>query len=135
MNLLVVGNEARTAEFQEKFGASHDLHTLSDSHDPAEIVENAAKADVVFDLNFDDHPAIIQSYSQLKQKLIFACAVKWSLNDAIGLAENKIECILVGMNTLPTFINRSEMELSLFNEKDLDAVNTLTEQPPHSKGP
>ena len=74
--------------------------------------------DVIFDLDFDDTPEQIQHYMDLKGKVVIVGAVKIQLEELLAEAGELPNCPIIGMNTLPTFINRSLLEVCALNEND-----------------
>ena len=85
--------------------------------------------DVIFDLDFDDTPEQIQHYIDLQGKLIIVGAVKVQLEEILAEVGSFPKCTLIGMNALPTFINRSLVECCALNEMDVaiakDKLNEL----------
>lgn len=79
--------------------------------------KNLVMCDVIFDLDFDDNPVFFDDYLSLSNKLIVLGAVKKSLLDVLAHTSPKLESYWVGMNTLPTFIHRSLVEFSAFNDE------------------
>jgi 3-hydroxybutyryl-CoA dehydrogenase len=73
--------------------------------------------DIIFDLDFDDTPEQIQYYMDLPGKLIIVGAVKIQLEEILAEAGQMPSSPIIGMNTLPTFINRSLLEVCALNEE------------------
>ena len=84
--------------------------------------------DLLFDLNLDDDPSRIEAYASLKQKLVIGCAVKKSLRQLVQASDKRINCHLIGMNALPTFINRSKVEISFLNSADAITFDEMAKQ-------
>jgi 3-hydroxybutyryl-CoA dehydrogenase len=74
--------------------------------------------DMIFDLDFDDTPEQIQHYMDLKGKVIVVGAVKVQLEEILAEIGSAPKSTIIGMNTLPTFINRSLLECCARNEMD-----------------
>tara|TARA_B100001059_G_scaffold51366_2_gene44910 strand:- start:2787 stop:3443 length:657 start_codon:yes stop_codon:yes gene_type:complete len=74
--------------------------------------------DVIFDLDFDDTPEQIQIYHPLRNKLIIVGSVKLQLEELYAEFGSNPKCTIIGMNTLPTFINRNVVECCVTNPKD-----------------
>ena len=72
--------------------------------------------DVIFDLDFDDSPEQIQAYHQIKDKLIIVGSVKIQLEELYAELGSNPSCTIIGMNTLPTFINRDVLECCAINQ-------------------
>ena len=85
--------------------------------------------DVIFDLDFDDTPESIQNYMDLTNKLVILGTVKVQLEELYAEMGALPTCTIIGMNALPTFINRSLMECCAVNELDVaiaqDQLKTL----------
>jgi 3-hydroxybutyryl-CoA dehydrogenase len=74
--------------------------------------------DVIFDLDFDDTPEQIQIYHQLRNKLVIVGSVKIQLEELYAEVGSNPTCTIVGMNSLPTFINRNIVECCATNPQD-----------------
>ena len=74
--------------------------------------------DVIFDLDFDDSPEQIQVYHQANEKLIIVGSVKIQLEELYAEIGSHPSCTIIGMNTLPTFINRKVIECCAINDQD-----------------
>lgn len=78
--------------------------------------------DLIFDLNFDDHPEDIQHYSALAPKPILVVgAVKIQLHQAIPANLHKQ---VIGINSLTTFLNRKILEACSLN-KEIDTASLI----------
>src|ERR1043165_113402 len=74
--------------------------------------------DVIFDLNADDTIASLKKYVSLENKLIIVCAVKKSLSTMFHESSKPMKSLVAGMNLLPTFINRSKLEVCFHDKQD-----------------
>jgi 3-hydroxybutyryl-CoA dehydrogenase len=74
--------------------------------------------DVIFDLDFDDSPEQIQHYAELKRKLVIVGSVKVQLEELYAELGARPTCTIIGMNALPTFIDRPLLECCATNEID-----------------
>lgn len=81
--------------------------------------------DVIFDLDFDDSPEQIQAYHQMKDKLIIVGSVKIQLEELYAELGSNPLCTIIGMNTLPTFINRDVVECCAINQQDEKIATTF----------
>ena len=123
MKILALGSNTRLKELKEKLGAvSFDLTCIDDSD---MLSANVHDYDVIFDLKFDEKKDHLKYYAGLKKIPVFVCAVKQQLAKAAFDYGRKIECRLFGINALPTFLNRSLAEISIFNENDADDLKVL----------
>jgi 3-hydroxybutyryl-CoA dehydrogenase len=78
--------------------------------------------DMIFDLNLDEHTEALSLYASLKNKVVVVSAVKKSLAQMVHEYGKPIDCVLVGLNALPTFINRKLAEISLLNTNQHEIV-------------
>lgn len=124
MKILARGEKIRTEELKQKLsGVECELTIIQDTD---LLSENLFGYDIVFDLSFDEHPDQLKYYYGFQDKIIIVSAVKTQLAKAVHDFGRKPECVLVGFNGLPTFINRSLAEVSLFEQKDAAALaNTM----------
>lgn len=80
--------------------------------------EVLSQYEVVFDLDLDDNPSNLADYAQHSHLIVFGRSVKRSLAELAYEYAGELECTLFGINSLPTFINRPVVEVSLLNEED-----------------
>lgn len=84
--------------------------------------------DMVFDLNFDEHENALHVYAGLSGKPVVVSAVKKSLSEMAHAYGKPIDCILIGINALPTFLKRSLAEISLHNpHQEQEVINAFTQ--------
>ncbi len=79
--------------------------------------------DLIFDLDFDDTPEQIAQYMELEGVTIILGSVKIQLEELYAEMGRRPSCTIVGMNTLPTFINRSLLECCATHKND-EAIAT-----------
>ncbi len=105
MRILIVGNETRVGELLPRLpeDAQCDVALA-----PPEDLQGY---DLIFDLNFDDNPENMGDYKHYTGTVI-AGAVKMQMAEALA-PEEHVSCTLIGMNTLPTLIDREPVEWSL----------------------
>jgi 3-hydroxybutyryl-CoA dehydrogenase len=106
MNILVIGDQRRSDELLVKIPAGVNVqHAESISNLPD------SRFDLVFDLNFDERSdrGFIQT---TKANAIVVSAVKQSLAQMQALHALPQHVPVIGMNCLPTFINRPLAEIS-----------------------
>jgi len=111
MDILILGDRRRAEELITRIPKTHNVQHSTKLNDAS-----LPKFSLIFDLNFDIDPNNLQYYSYDRNKVIFAGSVKRQLASAINQYHAEIKCRLVGMNTLPTFIDRDLLELSVTNE-------------------
>lgn len=121
VKIYIRGNERRTEELKSKLDSGHEIISIGNEM-PIEV-SVASECEVVFDLNADEKENRISDYSSLENKLIIICAVKKRLKEMI-IQDADSKNHFVGFNALPTFINRSILEVSFLNE---DSKKNFTE--------
>jgi 3-hydroxybutyryl-CoA dehydrogenase len=126
MKILARGEKIRTDELKQKLSSVEIEWTIVDDQNFGNA--NIQDYDVIFDLNFDEHQNTLSNYAPLKNKIVIISAAKKSLAQAAHEYVNAVDCILVGINALPTFINRSLAELSLLKEEQAASVQALFAQ-------
>ncbi|MBK9731398.1 MAG: 3-hydroxyacyl-CoA dehydrogenase [Chitinophagaceae bacterium] len=112
MKIFATGHASRLSELKEKIDPVHFVQYETASPASIDFAGNFASFDLLFDLNADDDAAGLSGYAALYQKPVIVCAVKKSLHQLCRHFEGEINCHLIGMNALPTFINRSKTEVS-----------------------
>ncbi|MBR9861444.1 3-hydroxyacyl-CoA dehydrogenase [bacterium] len=108
MKIGVKGQEAQLEELKLLFSNGVELVPLKSN--------NLDDLEVFFDLDFDDNPELIEYYSQRSGILVFVGAVKVQLEAICAEFGGMPQCDLIGINSLPGFINRSLMECTCLNE-------------------
>ncbi len=114
MKIFARGEKIRTDELQTRLSGLKAEWLVVDELEgiPAQI-ENF---DILFDLNFDEQQNNLVLYAGLKGKPVIVSAAKKSLAQAQNEYGKPVDCVLIGMNALPTFINRNLAEVSVLNE-------------------
>lgn len=125
MKILARGEKIRTEELKQKLSSIQCDLTVIDDTDLVSV--NLHFYDLIIDLTFDEHPEQLKFYAGLSIPVIVS-AVKTRLARAAHDYGNAINCTLIGMNALPTFINRSLAEISLLHHKDQAALDVLMGQ-------
>lgn len=123
MDILVLGDKPRADELMKRIPKRHQVRHSTNINDAS-----LPKFNVIFDLNFDDDDNNLQYYSYQRNKIVVVGAVKLQLAEAVFNFHGTMRCNLIGMNTLPTFIDRDHMELSLCNGQGMDDVQKLSEE-------
>ena len=132
MHILVIDGGHVEAEFRAKFGPAHEYHFISTEYTEsvewerisAKIELAATEADVAFCFNRDEgHNS--QSYLVLGDASfpVFTEILYESLSNGKWAAVNgEPSTLLVGFCGLPTLLNRSLLEVSLYNEADREKL-------------
>lgn len=130
MKILAVGNEGMLQEFKEKFTdraddaqkeAANSFVLLRRGELTVDALESA---DVVFDFTLDDEPENIEHYLTYEHLTVFCNMPKMSLAE-VRYYNPEIACTLIRFNGLPTFFNRSLLEISLLQPEDKGKVEQI----------
>lgn len=121
MKIGITGSQNRIDELKEKISSAANLVEIKGT-ELAQIP--SIGLDAFIDLNFDDAPQNLQYYLHLEIPVLLS-AVKTQL--AKELAGKNPTATFFGINALPTFINRSLLEASFYNEADKNLLETLAQ--------
>ncbi|MEO0582242.1 MAG: 3-hydroxyacyl-CoA dehydrogenase family protein [Bacteroidota bacterium] len=120
-HIALVGEESRRREFKERLP---ELVLMYEG----EIVptqQQMTAADLLIDLNLDEHPARIPVYLQQEKLVVLGAALKQSLMQMHARFQGEKQATLLGINALPTFLNRPVWEVSYLQESDLELARKL----------
>lgn len=121
MKIFAQGDKIQTDELVSKL--SSPVIEWQVSNDYKTPPQNLQSFDIIFDLKADEKHSQLSAYVELKGKPVIISAVKKSLAEMLATHQNAIDCSFIGINALPTFINKPLAEVSVFNQLD---INTLT---------
>jgi 3-hydroxybutyryl-CoA dehydrogenase len=126
MKILARGSKNRIKELKEKLeNVSCEIVAIDDSD---LLSANVNDFDVIFDLKFDEKSNQLKYYAGLKDIPVFVCAVKQQLAKAVFDYGNKVDCLLFGINALPTFIHRNLLEVCLLKQEQLAQLENILKQ-------
>lgn len=120
-NILLLGSEERVAQFMELPIQNANITSFADD----DVNANLEDYDVIIDLNLDDNPENLEEYNQAPGLTVIGCAVKESLGSMVYGMGDALQITLIGMNAIPSFINRDKLELSLYSENDREAAQGI----------
>lgn len=122
MKILAIGNLIRFKELKSRLDDSVEL--IYQENISKEAISN--ELDFIFDLNFDDGEnwKNLNFYKTIKIPTIVS-AVKIQLENIFQNADKKALSNVIGANLLPTFINRSLLEVSLHSSSNLEILDEL----------
>lgn len=126
MKIFARGEKLRTDELQARLAHLKADWTIIE--ETQAVPDSVRDFDFLFDLNMDEGINHLATYAQLKNKPVFVSAIKKSLAQMAHEYGKPVECVLVGMNALPTFINRNLAEVSLYNETDATQFQSVMNQ-------
>lgn len=116
MKIFAHGEKIRTDELISKL--SSPAIEWQVSNDYTLTPQNLESFNIIFDLNADENPNQLAAYLGLKGKPVIISAVKKNLAEMLSAHQSSISCSFIGINALPTFINKALAEVSLFNQSD-----------------
>jgi 3-hydroxybutyryl-CoA dehydrogenase len=122
MKIFARGEKIRTDELQTRLAGLNCEWLVVDETQTIPDLTNGF--DIVFDLSFDERENHLASYAALKGKPVIVSSVKKSLAQMQNEYRNPVECVLIGINALPTFINRTLAEVSILNASDAPLLET-----------
>ncbi len=125
MKILVIGDSTRTPELKSRFNENVEADYFDLDADFKHI--DFKKYDAVFDLNLDENPENLEAYLSLSGKIVVVSAVKKQLAEMASYFGNDVECILAGINALPTFLGRNKAEVSAYKESEIGALGDFFE--------
>ena len=120
-HIALVGEARRRIEFKERLPEL----VLMYEGDIVPTQKQMAAADLLIDLNLDEHPARLPVYLQQEQLVVLGAALKQSLLQMHARFQGKKQATLLGINALPTFLNRPVWEVSYLQAADLEVAQQL----------
>lgn len=120
MKILIIGNNVRTAEIKTHLVNNIEADYFDVDADFKHI--NFNKYDAVFDLHLDENPENLEAYIALAGKIVIGSAVKKQLAEMASYFGNDVQCILGGINALPTFLSRNKAEISAYKDDEKNAL-------------
>ncbi len=125
MKILARGEKIKTEELKLKLSLVDAKLVCIDDTDL--VSANLMDFDVVFDLNFDDHPDQLKYLALAEGKDVFVSAAKIQMAGAMHAFKRQAHRFY-GLNALPGFINRDLAELSLYNKEEEKHLSQLMEK-------
>ncbi len=118
MNIALTGRASKVAELRARLNASCNIKEF-------QFGQDIPHADLLIDLDFDNHPDRIMAYAQLNIPVLLS-AVKVELISVLahfGVAKKDV----FGLNALPGFLNRELSECSTAFESEKSAFEAKLE--------
>ena len=125
LKIFGVGDTVRLSELRQKLGAAHAVESVTLPYEIMPATAALEGYDLIFDLNLDEDPSRLSWYAPLTGKILLACSVKKTLLQLHNSHPGDVRCTMIGLNALPTFINRSISEIALLNDTDAAACDDL----------
>lgn len=123
MQILVVGSTSNLEELRQKFGPKH-IYLLEESGEDS--IESIYEADVVFDF-VSDSRAINSRYLNFTNPVFFNTALI-TLSELLPQADFSQRDSFFGFCGIPTFVNRSVLEVSLSSKKNESLLKEICSQ-------
>lgn len=123
MQILVVGNTSNLEELRQKFGPKHAYLLEESGRDNTETIK---VADVVFDF-LSDNRAISNRYLNIANPVFFNTTLI-TLSELLNQADFLPHNSLFGFCGLPTFVNRSVLEVSMTSKKNESLLKEICSQ-------
>jgi len=117
MNIALTGPSNRKEEWKSKVASGCNIIEF-------DFGREIPEADVIVDLDFDNHPDRILAYGPLPTPLLLSC-VKVQLLGVLAHFGINAKKNVYGINALASFINREKSEMSLAFESQKEAGNAL----------
>lgn len=125
MNILVIGDPQNLEECTSKFGDSHTYTLVSEHRDAAKFLDSDT---LVFDFSIEDEPHQMEIYLQ-KSVIAFLNTTKVSLAE-LTHPNHQYAATLFGFNGMPSFLNRSLLEVSLRKSEDKKSLEIICQKLP-----
>ena len=120
MHIVVIGNDAAYAECKTKLGENHQYQQVNK-------LSSTDAAEVVFDFS-DEHGAEKLAIYKESNSPIFLNTVFTTLSAVMGMT--KFKSPVFGFCGLPTFFNRSLLEVTVSNPTDKEKLSELAKELP-----
>lgn len=118
MRIAALGTPNRLKELENLFKPSNqEIFVANDG--------NFESFDILFDLTFDDNPSSLKNYENAKNTIVILSSAKIQLEQLFYEYKLGPKHNFFGMNCLPTFINRSLLEICSLFEDDRQVMNDL----------
>ena len=118
MNIAVVGNDIALAECKAKFGDGHDYHPIANASVEWHI---QPIVDIIFDFNVDWSDERLTQYTKRQGAPIFLNSIFTTLSSLFD--KRALSTSIFGFCGLPTFFNRSILEITTANHANADLLN------------
>jgi 3-hydroxybutyryl-CoA dehydrogenase len=124
MRILIIGDANHVEECKQKLGSNHDYSTFDD-HDHA--LNQLQGAELIFDFIIDDDPDAFEIYFNTTST-VFLNTAKISLAELSYSLGNTLPCTIFGFNGLPTFFNRTLLEVSVLKKEEGMKLNMILQK-------
>jgi 3-hydroxybutyryl-CoA dehydrogenase len=124
MKIFARGEKIRLAAIQQHLTSLNAEWVVLDEHSKPPV--HIDHFDLIIDLNLDEQDnSYLNQYATLKGKPVLVSAVKQNLAAMAANCTNPIDCLLIGVNALPTFIERAILEVSLYANSQKESAESF----------
>lgn len=120
MQIGVKGTPRQTEELKMKIGSLAEISELK--------ITNSGGYDLIFDLSFDLDRIFLPEYLEMTDTPLILGSAAIQLEEVFAGFYEKLQMPFIGMNTLPTFINRSHAEVCFTDPKYRNLFTELLEK-------
>ena len=127
MNILVIADNIRAQEFKQKVASLNNIQIVYTEPNESVTLDLLNHYEVVFDLNFNGNEISMEHYAKIQNRIIVLNAVTNSLHQFYAAIHHS-KSFFVGINALPTFINKPKAELSVCKTSHQPMITKLFEK-------
>lgn len=124
MNILVIGDQQNLNECKSKFGDAHAYSLSADHRDAEKLVDDNT---LIFDFGIEEEPLMMGIYAG-KKATVFLNTAKISLAELTHQYKDQLSATFFGFNGLPTFLNRTLLEISLRKRGDKKSLEIICKE-------
>jgi 3-hydroxybutyryl-CoA dehydrogenase len=124
MNILVIADDKKQTEFEEKLKSLSDQNVTFVSSNNEYSTQYLQNFEIIFDLNFDGDIHTIVNYAQVQNRVFVIHSVNISLQQ-FSEKLNQSKSIFVGINALPSFINLLKAEITFHDENEKPIIQKV----------
>ena len=125
MTILIIGSESNLSECQQKFGGQHRFTLSNDQQSGKKYFE---ESDVIFDFTIASAPHQMEVYVDHPNLTTFLNTTLKNLQELGGHVDHKLSSTVFGFCGLPTFLNRSVLEVSSHKDSDKNKLTEIGKQ-------
>lgn len=114
MKILIIGDNKNYQETLLKFGDRHQYSVVGEHREAEKFLQSN---DLVLDFIIEEEPSQFEIYTQWTTTVLLNTC-KISLGELAFIVGNKLQSKIFGFNGIPTFLNRSIFEVSVWRKKD-----------------
>jgi 3-hydroxybutyryl-CoA dehydrogenase len=124
MKILIIGEDINFQESRAKFGVDHQYVLVAEHRDAEKFLETY---DLILDFIIDQEPYRFEIYID-KSVIVLINTARISLAELNFMSAGGTKAQIFGFNGMPTFLNRSVLEVSVLTREDEPALQSLCEK-------